>query len=123
MGQLREQFRELVDDCQTHFDTFLHDAGLKIDQLHAENRHRLQGIDTTVIQSQAALNAIQATLAAQDVKLQALYGNGSGRPGAVERLTAKVDGIGDQIKYGMGVLAALGAVVSVIAWFIDHGHK
>jgi hypothetical protein len=118
--EIRQRFEEEMRAMRSRFEELC--AGLRSDhnkgqeQMHAENRTRLQFIDQQAIENGKQLVEIKEVLAAQDVKMSSLYGNGSGRKGAVEKLAEKVDRIGDKIIYAMG---GFSTVVLLVGWYLE----
>jgi hypothetical protein len=83
------------------------EVALILDKHHSENRVRLQNIDMQSVQNGNDLAKIS-------VKLNTLYGE-QGQPGAVEKLSAKVEALGNKIVYASGFLAA---VVLLVGWYV-----
>ena len=134
MERLRAKFDEMTSDMQQSFkrmcaqvfekaeenlESIRTDAEKKMDKLHAENRIRLQLLDAQSVTNGTTLNEITRTLAAQDVKLASLYGNGSGKKGAVERLEDSIKEIGNKVIYAYGGFAT---VLVLVGWYLE-SHK
>lgn len=102
MSPLPEWCAELVREWEHRFAAHKDEVRNLLDKHHAENRIRLQSIDSQSIEN--------------GVKLDKLYGV-EGQPGAVDRLSDKVGKLGDKIMYASGFLAA---VVILVGWYIEH---
>lgn len=99
---LFEQFRS---DLENRFTAHKSEVATILDKHHSENRVRLQSIDSQTV--------------AISVKLNALYGE-QGQPGAVDKLSTKVEALGNKIMYASGGIAA---VVVLVGWWIAASHK
>lgn len=98
------EWRDFKVDIESRFAAFKVDLMSGVDKHHAENRTRLQAIDTQSV--------------ANGVKLDTLFGS-YGQPGVVDRLSDKVDGLGNKIMYGCGIVAA---TVVLVGWYLSlHG--
>jgi hypothetical protein len=115
----RDRFDLMMTEMGTRFNKLCGDWEHKMDLLHSENRVRLQNIDQTARSNGETLAGIGIRMEAAKIKMDALYGNGSGRPGAVERLSEKVDAIGNKVMYGCGGVAA---TVVLVGWYLA-SHK
>lgn len=76
------------------------------DARHKENTLKLDRIEAWAIASGEASAGFK-------VKLDALYGNGSGKRGAIERLEAKLDTLAERVTFGRGAFWLAGGVVTV----------
>lgn len=84
---------------------------------HPETLRRLETIEGDIKGYVSTQTQMQIELTRQGVKLDALYGNGSGRIGAVERLDKKISRIGDKVVYASGGLAA---TIILVGWYLAH---
>lgn len=97
-------------DWETRFASHKNEMVAILDRHHAENRLRLQNIDKQSTENGQDLAQIA-------VKIGRLYGE-DGQPGAVDRLAAKVESLGNKVMYASGFVAA---VVILVGWYIEHG--
>lgn len=92
-------------DWENRFQTHKSEVATILDKHHNENKTTLQ-------------NLTQQSIAV-GVKLDRLYGS-EGQPGAVDRLTEKVEKLGNKIMYASGGIAA---VVVLVGWWITSRGK
>jgi hypothetical protein len=127
MELVRTRVNLMMTEMQERFDLVCGNWESKLERLHSENRARLQHVDHEVKSNGQQLADVAAELTRQGVKLDALYGNGTGRKGAVEKLTDKLDTmddkfdarmakLGEMMSVGVGIVLAAAAG---IGWFVS----
>lgn len=106
---------EVLSLAARHADEVCGRLEKKTDDRHEENRARLQAIDHNVRGVQQTLGDMVAVQLVAKDKMDGLYGNGTGRPGAIERITAKLESVSRwmYLVTGAGMLA-----MAVIGWYI-----
>lgn len=97
-------FDKVRADWENRFSAFKSEVAVILDKHHNENRSTLQALSTQSV--------------ANGVKLDRLYGS-EGQPGAVDKLSDKVQSLGDKIMYASGGIAA---VIILVGWWIVSTH-
>jgi hypothetical protein len=95
-----EFFEQVRADWENRFSAHKSEVATILDKHHNENKSTLQALSVQSISN--------------GVKLDKLYGS-EGQPGAVDKLSDKVQSLGDKIVYASGFLAA---VVILVGWYI-----
>lgn len=93
-------WEQVKADWENRFQIHKSEVATILDKHHNENKTTLQTLSQQSI--------------ANGVKLDKLYGS-EGQPGAVDKLSDKVEKLGDKIVYASGFLAA---VVILVGWYI-----
>lgn len=93
-------FEQFKSDLEKRFSAHKSEVATILDRHHSENRVRLQNIDSQTV--------------AISVKLNALYGE-QGQPGAVDKLSSKVEALGNKIMYASGGVAT---IVILVGWWL-----
>lgn len=101
----QDTFEHIKAHWETRFTLHKTEVATILDKHHNENKTTLQTLSTQSIEN--------------GVKLDRLYGS-EGQPGAVDRLTDKVEKLGNKIMYASGGIAA---VVVLVGWWIASSHK
>src|ERR1700744_2404236 len=100
-----EIFEQFKADLESRFASHKSEVATILDKHHSENRVRLQ-----LLSEQSAANG---------VKLDRLYGS-EGQPGAIDRLTDKVEMLGNKFMYASGGVAV---AVVLVGWWIVASHR
>jgi len=102
-----EFFEQFKSDLENRFTLHKSEVAIIQEKNHSENRLRLQLLDAQAADTGKTVTAIS-------VKLNTLYGE-QGQPGAVDKLSVKVEALGNKIVWASGFVAA---VVLLVGWYL-----